>query len=105
MQFGDFEWLCSQVPSYTWCNLFYNQLQRVDPSLLVGLSNDTTSAPVGVDPTCGTLRVGQGGSLGNISNIVVCAVSMLVTMGLIYMTGRRKAAVGASMLAIKYFGC
>ncbi|KAK7043640.1 hypothetical protein VNI00_008251 [Paramarasmius palmivorus] len=94
MQFGDFEWLCSQVPSYTWCNLFYNQLQRVDPSLLVGLSSDSKSAPVGVDPTCGTLRVGQGGSLGNISNIVVCAVSMLVTMGLIYMTGRRKAAVG-----------
>ncbi|KAI3610375.1 chitin synthase export chaperone [Moniliophthora roreri] len=94
MRFGDFEWLCSQVPSYTWCNLFYNQLQRVDSSLLTGLSSNPQSAPVGVNPTCGTLRVGQDSSLGNISNIVVCAVSMLVTMGLIYLVGRRKAAVG-----------
>ncbi|KAG7091436.1 hypothetical protein E1B28_010472 [Marasmius oreades] len=106
MRFGDYQELCSQVPSYTWCNLFYRQIQDFQPSLLTGTSADPASAPVGVNPTCGTLRVGNDGSLGNISNVVVCAVSMLVVLGLIYLVGRRKAAVGRvefRFLLIVYF--
>ncbi|KAL0057070.1 hypothetical protein AAF712_016306, partial [Marasmius tenuissimus] len=106
MGFGDFKWLCSDVPSYQWCNLFYNQLQRVDPSLLTGVSADPKSAPVGVNPKCGTLRVGNESSLGNISNVVVCAVSMVVVLGLLYLVGRRKAAVGRiefRFLLLMYF--
>ncbi|KAF9258313.1 hypothetical protein L218DRAFT_877422 [Marasmius fiardii PR-910] len=106
MRFGDFQWQCSQVPSYTWCNLFYRQIQDVEQSLLTGLSANSASAPVGVNPTCGILRVGNDGSLGNIANVVVCAVSMLVVLGLIYLVGRRKAAVGRvefRFLLIVYF--
>jgi hypothetical protein len=70
---------------------------------LNGLSSDANSAPVGVNPVCGIARVGtiingahQGTSksLGNIANIVVCAVSMIVIAGLIASAQRRKAAVG-----------
>lgn len=103
-RFGDFAPLCRNTPSYTWCNLFYRQLLDDDSSILTGLSANASSAPVGVNPICGIAKVGttiegphQGTtkSLGNIANIVVCAVSMLVMMGLIYGAQRRKAAVGS----------
>ena len=113
VQFGDFQPLCSGTPSYTWCNLFYRQvctqfaqicsldlfacalqLQRASPSSLTGLSADSASAPIGIDPTCGILRIGHGGSLGNIPNIVACALSIFVIAALIVLCHRRKAAVG-----------
>lgn len=99
-RFADFKPLCRTTPSYPWCNLFYKQLLDHSPADLKGLSNDTTSAPVGIDPICGILRVGQEGSISNIANIVVCAVSILITAGLIFATSRRKAAVGRSELRI-----
>ncbi|KAG2066833.1 hypothetical protein BDR04DRAFT_1167369 [Suillus decipiens] len=99
-QFGDFQTLCSQVPSYTWCNLFYRQLQTNDPTVLVGSSKDAASAPVGVNPECGIPKVNTNGSLGNIANIIVCGLSFFVIGALIYFTGRRKAAVGRVELRI-----
>ncbi|KAG2359589.1 chitin synthase III catalytic subunit [Suillus spraguei] len=99
-QFGDFQTLCSQVPSYTWCNLFYRQLQTNDPTALVGSSKDAASAPVGVNPECGIPKVNTNGSLGNIANIIVCGLSFFVIGALIYFTGRRKAAVGRVELRI-----
>ncbi|KAG2342416.1 hypothetical protein BDR05DRAFT_964366 [Suillus weaverae] len=99
-RFGDFQTLCSQVPSYTWCNLFYRQLQTNDPAILTGLSQPAASAPVGVNPECGIPKVNTNGSLGNIANIVACGLSLFVVGALIYFTGRRKAAVGRVELRI-----
>jgi len=99
-RFGDFEPLCHQVPSYPWCNLFYRQLLKSNPSLLTGLSANRSSAPVGIDPKCGIPLVNQGGSLGNIANIIACALSMLVVGWLILSSARRKAAVGRAELQI-----
>jgi len=92
--FGDFQPLCTHVPSYTWCNLFYSQIQNLDSSLLIGLSASSDTAPIGVNPTCGIERVGNGGSIGNIANVVACALSMAVVVHLFWVTSRRVAAVG-----------
>ncbi|OJA13364.1 hypothetical protein AZE42_04504 [Rhizopogon vesiculosus] len=97
--FGDFQTLCTQVPSYTWCNLFYRQLLTTDESVLQGLSQNTTTAPVGVNPVCGIPKVNDG-SLGNIANILACGLSCFVVLSLIHFTGRRKAAVGRVELRI-----
>ncbi|KDR85909.1 hypothetical protein GALMADRAFT_52946 [Galerina marginata CBS 339.88] len=94
VNFGDFKPLCSDTPSYPWCNLFYRQLQRASSGTLKGLSLPTVSAPVGVNPTCGILRAGQHGSIGNVANIAACGVSMILVMFLIFICNRRKAAVG-----------
>ncbi|OAX39071.1 hypothetical protein K503DRAFT_865701 [Rhizopogon vinicolor AM-OR11-026] len=98
-KFGDFQTLCTQVPSYTWCNLFYRQLLTTDESVLQGLSQNTTTAPVGVNPVCGIPKVNDG-SLGNIANILACGLSCFVVLSLIHFTGRRKAAVGRVELRI-----
>ncbi|KAI0765497.1 chitin synthase III catalytic subunit [Fomes fomentarius] len=92
--FGDLKPLCQQVPSYPWCNLFYHQLQSHSPSVLTGLSADSSSAPVGVNPECGIQRVGHNGSLSNIAQIIATALSILFTLYLIIRTSRRRAAVG-----------
>ncbi|KAG1727526.1 chitin synthase III catalytic subunit-domain-containing protein [Suillus lakei] len=76
-RFGDFQALCTQVPSYTWCNLFYRQLQTSNSTLLTGLSQNAASAPVGVNPECGIPKVNTNGSLGNIANIIACGLSSL----------------------------
>lgn len=94
VRLGDFKSLCSQTPSYPWCNLFYRQLLDHSPSTLIGVSADPKSAPVGVNPECAIPKVGYGGSLANIANIVACALSMIFVVGLIFLTSRRKAAVG-----------
>jgi len=86
--------LCEQTPSYPWCNFFYRQLQTHFNATLTGLSRDPSSAPVGVNPGCGILNLGSDGSLGNIANIVACALSMIIVLGLIIVTIRRTAAVG-----------
>lgn len=99
-RFGDFQALCTQVPSYTWCNLFYRQLQTSNSTLLTGLSQNAASAPVGVNPECGIPKVNTNGSLGNIANIIACGLSFFVVGALIYFTGRRKAAVGRVELRI-----
>ncbi|KAF5392771.1 hypothetical protein D9757_000954 [Collybiopsis confluens] len=96
-RFGDFGGICSNTPSYTWCNLFYRQLENPKfniSNLLTGLSANSSTAPVGINPTCGIARVGSNGSLGNIANILVCALSIIVVVGVLFMAERRKAAVG-----------
>jgi len=94
MGFGDFQLLCSNTPSYPWCNLFYSQLLRSSNATLIGLSNSTSSAPVGINPSCGIHRVGHDGSLSNIANIAVCGVSIFFVCYLVFHCHRRKAAVG-----------
>lgn len=72
------------------------QLLDKDSTVLQGPSavSNRNSAPIGINPECGTLRVGSDGSLGNIANIIVCGLSFFFTLALIYLTNRRKAAVG-----------
>ena len=113
-RFGDFQPLCRNVPSYPWCNLFYRevgstfliyisishtrtQLQHLAPAALLGASFDATTAPVGIDPKCGIPRASSGNT-GNIANIIACALSILVTLWLIYRCNHRKAAVGTFFL-------
>jgi hypothetical protein len=50
---------------------------------------------VGINPECGILKAGVGGSLGNIANMIACGLSMIVVGALIIITTRRRAAVGA----------
>ena len=76
------------------------QALNKNPSILVGLSADQSSAPVGINPVCGIPLVGQDGSLANIANVIACALSMLVVALLILRTGRRKAAVGEFSLSL-----
>jgi hypothetical protein len=52
---------------------------------------------VGINPKCGIPRTGSGHP-GNIANMVACALSILVTLWLIYRCNHRKAAVGTSFL-------
>ncbi|KZP13307.1 hypothetical protein FIBSPDRAFT_897560 [Athelia psychrophila] len=63
-------------------------------------SASTSSAPAGVNPECGTLLAGSDHSLGNIANIIACALSMLFCAGLVVLAGQRKAAVGRTKLCI-----
>lgn len=58
------------------------------------MSADPATAPVGINPKCGILFVGVDGSLANIANILACGLSCLFIGFLIWMTNRRKAAVG-----------
>ncbi len=64
--------------------------------MLTAESSDPTTAPVGINPKCGIPLVGVDGSLANIANILACGLSCLVVALLVWLTGRRKAAVGAS---------
>jgi len=92
--FGSFEVLCRRMPA-PWCNLFMRQLSVHSPGTLVnlGLSANLDSAPVGVNPSCGILRLNHGSDTGNIANIVCCGVSFLVVLFIIGKTHRRRAAV------------
>ena len=82
-KFGDFAPLCHDTPSYPWCNLFYRQLQHHASNILTGVSSNSQSAPVGVNPNCGIPRVGNNGSLANIANIIACGLSIFVVGALI----------------------
>jgi len=98
--FGDFKPLCEQTPSYPWCNLFYRQLENNSPTTLTGFSFDAAVAPVGVNPECGIFKAGENGSLGNIANMIVCGVSIIVVAILVTFTTQRRAAVGRSEFRI-----
>ncbi|KAF8222239.1 hypothetical protein L208DRAFT_1413759 [Tricholoma matsutake] len=100
-RFGDFKPLCTNVPSYPWCNLFYRQLLRTsNTSFLHGVSSSPSTAPVGINPTCAIPPTfahsppAPSPVLGNLANILACALSFLCVIALIYLTHRRKAAVG-----------
>jgi len=92
-RFGDFAPLCTQTPSYTWCNLFYRQLSKQGFTFNEVSANPAT-APVGINPDCGIPRPSGGNDLPNIANIIACALSMFVILLLVLITTRRKAAVG-----------
>lgn len=55
---------------------------------------------MGINPSCGIPPIfapsppAPSPVLGNIANILACALSFLLVLGLIYLTHRRKAAVG-----------
>ncbi|KAF5341052.1 hypothetical protein D9611_006152 [Ephemerocybe angulata] len=70
--FGDFAPLCTNTPSYPWCNLFYRQLQRNASDILTGPSATPASAPVGINPKCGIPRLNHDGSISNVANIAAC---------------------------------
>ncbi|KAG5638753.1 hypothetical protein H0H81_010375 [Sphagnurus paluster] len=100
-RFGDFAPLCKSSPSYPWCNLFYRQLQRTGhAALLTGASSSPRTAGVGINPTCFIPPTFSPSSnsptphLGNIANIIACALSLALTFGLVWLAQRRKAAVG-----------
>lgn len=76
-------------------------------SSLLGLPTDSNSTAFaaalssfgsGVNPSCSIPRMAATGgadrSLGNIANIVVCGLSVLIAIGLAFAAGRRAAAVG-----------
>ncbi|GJJ13091.1 hypothetical protein Clacol_007341 [Clathrus columnatus] len=90
VSFGDFSSLCANVPSFPWCNLFYRQLQFTDSIILAPPS----IAGVGINPVCDIPHLDPSSSqFGNIANVVLCGVSFFITLGLIVITWRRKAAV------------
>ncbi|KAK0194045.1 chitin synthase III catalytic subunit [Armillaria mellea] len=99
-RFGDFAPLCHHTPSYPWCNLFYRFLLDNSPDTL---QDQGSGDPVGVNPVCGIPRVGSDGSISNIAEIVVCALSMVLVGLLIFLTNRRKAAVGRVELRFLLF--
>ncbi|KAK4691317.1 hypothetical protein P7C70_g9379, partial [Phenoliferia sp. Uapishka_3] len=110
--FGDYDYLCRNVPSLPTCNLFFRQL-LVHPkglpapaSSLLGLPSNSSanfasslsSFGSGVNPSCFIPRMhaagGAEGSLGNIANIILCGLSVIIGIVLAVMAGRRAAAVG-----------
>jgi len=100
VKFGDFQPLCTNTPSYPWCNLFYAQLLRSSSDTLTGLSIPTSSAPVGINPSCGIPLIFHEDSVSNVANIVACGVSIVFVAYLVLHCHRRKAAVGRSELLL-----
>ncbi|KAH8918522.1 hypothetical protein BT69DRAFT_1225310 [Atractiella rhizophila] len=111
--YGDFDYICRKIPSYPICNLFYRQLLNhphniaapafqilalPDPAVnRTGFDRAVGDAGVGIRPECAIPRMGSAGgdpnSNGNVANIVLCAVSTIVALGLAVLAGRRMAAV------------
>ncbi|KAM0787165.1 hypothetical protein ACM66B_006415 [Microbotryomycetes sp. NB124-2] len=121
-QFGNFDYACRHIPSYPYCNLFVRQL-LVNPknlqapaSQLLGLPDGAISSQavqsytselgVGVNPACYIPRMeqvgGQAGSLGNIANLILCGLSVLIGIGLALGAIRRAAAVGRLEMAVLF---
>lgn len=80
-----------------------SQIASNSTAFFTGASADPTSAPVGVNPECGILKAGANGSLGNIANIIVCALSIVFVAGLVVFSSRRKAAVGEFLQFVGQF--
>lgn len=95
VNFGDFEPLCHEVPSYSWCNLFYRQVQDHASQVFQTISRDPSTAPVGINPVCGIPFIGSepDHELGNIANIIACGLSIIFVGVLLFFAGRRHAAV------------
>ncbi|SGY38764.1 BQ5605_C003g02067 [Microbotryum silenes-dioicae] len=116
-KFGNFDWACREVPSFPACNLFFRQL-LVHPKGLAAPATDLLGLPtdaaeiqstlqtlgVGVRPSCYIPRMhavgGQNGSLGNVANIAVCGLSVLIGIALCVMAGRRTAAVARKEMQV-----
>ena len=69
-------------------------------TFLHGVSSSPSTAPVGINPTCSIPPIfapstlAHSPVLGNIANIIVCALNFLFVLYLIYLASRRTAAVG-----------
>ncbi|KAH7092854.1 chitin synthase III catalytic subunit [Auriculariales sp. MPI-PUGE-AT-0066] len=98
-RFGSFDWPCTNVPSYPWCNLFYHQfVHHGEQSVLTSsLSSNAQTAAVGINPICGIPRLNKaaadGSDLGNIANTIIAGISVFLVIGMLTRVGRRKAAV------------
>lgn len=86
--FGSFVYMCRNTGSYAFCNLFWRQLSNANFTL-----PPTSVAPVGINPRCGIPHANNG-RFGNVANIVVCALSMILIIYLSQRANRRRAAVG-----------
>jgi len=99
-QFGDFEPLCRTTPSYPWCNFFFRQLQRTNNLPNNETWADPSTAGVGINPKCfipptfSTDPLAPKPHLGDIAQILACVVSLVITLFLVLLAHRRKAAVG-----------
>ncbi|GAA6040084.1 hypothetical protein JCM8097_002022 [Rhodosporidiobolus ruineniae] len=110
--FGNFDYGCRVIPSLPICNLFFRQLLHhpkdttAPATSLLGLP-DVTSADygralreygVGVNSSCYIPRAGFVGGLdghyGNLANLILCGIAVLVGLGLAAAALRRSAAVG-----------
>jgi hypothetical protein len=97
--YGSFSYACRQIPSLAVCNLFFRQLIDTQPTssypqLLnlpdpavdpTGFTQSIASFGVGVRPVCALPRFsslsGDGqGYTGNVADVVVCALSVLVSL-------------------------
>ncbi|GAA5861883.1 hypothetical protein JCM1840_006863 [Sporobolomyces johnsonii] len=118
--FGNFDYACRNIPSLPVCNLFFRQLLHHPKGLdapatsLLGLPSASSSDfntslahyGVGVDSSCFIPRAhytnGEPGSLGNIANIILCGIAVLVALGLAAAALRRTAAVGRVEITILF---
>ncbi|GAA6005485.1 hypothetical protein JCM10207_002997 [Rhodosporidiobolus poonsookiae] len=110
--FGDFDYACDNVPSYFVCNLWFRQLLHhprgisAPATSLLGLpdagSSDYERAlreyGVGVNSSCYIPRAGfvggMDGRYGNLANLILSGIAVLVGLGLAAAALRRSAAVG-----------
>ncbi|GJN87730.1 hypothetical protein Rhopal_000685-T1 [Rhodotorula paludigena] len=112
ISYGYYDWPCANIPSMPICNLFFRQL-LVNPAgtaapatALLGLPDAGSSSfnqavreyGVGVNSSCYIPRAGfvggLDGHLGNIANLILCGIAVLVGLGLAAAALRRTAAVG-----------
>lgn len=116
--FGNYDYACHNIPSLPTCNLFVRQLLYTAPNApatailgLPAVSDATYSSalaayPVGVNAACAIARMGraggQPGSLGNIAQIILCSISVIVALVLAAAAHRRTAAVGKSEMSILF---
>jgi len=96
--FGAFKPLCHSVGSYPICNLFFRQLAKHAPADLHASTSSITDytkvAPVGINIECGIPRASGSGQLGNLANMIVCGLSLVVIIILAIRSSKREAAVG-----------
>ncbi|GAA5856480.1 hypothetical protein JCM8547_008764 [Rhodosporidiobolus lusitaniae] len=116
--FGDFDYGCRNIPSLPVCNLFFRQLLHHPKGIaapatsILGLpdasSADFSSAlhsyGVGVRSSCQISRAsytgGADGNYGNVANLALCGIAVLVGLGLAAAALRRSAAVGRTEITV-----
>jgi hypothetical protein len=93
-QTGDYAYGCSHIPSLAICNLFVRQLldNGVEENAIFASDSTRITAGVGVLPSCQILSVHANHSVGNVANIVVCGLSVVVALALAWRSVRRVAA-------------
>ncbi|GAA5915045.1 uncharacterized protein JCM6883_004223 [Sporobolomyces salmoneus] len=119
--FGNFDYACRNIPSLPICNLFFRQLLNnprdlpTPASSILGFPSDPSSPEfssllttygVGVNSACYIPRAGftggVSGRLGNIANLILCGIAVLVGLGLAASALRRTAAVGRLEITVLF---